>query len=71
MSKNNVAETVSYALTQETTSLLSNQTFKVEIEEHTWMNQLVEKVDEKMQKALKKPTETRKKNGGVWWFSWT
>ncbi len=61
------AETVSYALTQETASLLCNQTFKahkVEIEEHTWVNQLLEKIDN-MQKALEKSTEAHKKNDGV------
>ncbi len=62
------AETVSYALTQETASLLSNQTFKahkVEIDEHTWVNQILEKVEEKMQKVLDTSTEARKKNDGV------
>ena len=61
------AETVSYALTQETASLLCNQIFKalkVEIEEHTWVNQLLEKIDN-MQKALEKSTEAHKKNDGV------
>ncbi|XP_069967543.1 golgin subfamily A member 6-like protein 26 [Bactrocera oleae] len=60
------AETVSYALTQETASQLCNQTFKahkVEIEKHTW-NQLLEKKDN-MQKALEKSTEAYKKNDGV------
>ncbi len=54
-------ETVSYTLTHEIASLLSNQTFKahkVEIEEHTWVNQLLEKIDN-MQKALKISTTAR------------
>ncbi|XP_069969144.1 citron rho-interacting kinase-like [Bactrocera oleae] len=61
------AETVSYALTQETASLLCHQTFKahkVEIEEHTWVNLLLEKINN-MQKALEKSTEAHKKNDGV------
>ncbi|XP_069964609.1 uncharacterized protein [Bactrocera oleae] len=61
------AKTVSYALTQETASLLCNQTFKahkVEIEEQTWVNQLLEKIDN-MQKALEKSTEEHQKNDGV------
>ena len=48
------AETVSYALTQESAFLLCNQTFKahkVEIEEHTWGKDLLEKIYN-MQKAL-------------------
>ena len=37
---------------------------KVEIEEHTWVNQLLEKI-ENMQNTLGKSTEAHKKNDGV------
>ena len=56
-------ETVSYALTQETATL-SFQAHKVEIEEHTWLNQLFEKIDN-MQETLEKSTDACKKNDDV------
>ncbi|XP_054083379.1 uncharacterized protein LOC128920323 [Zeugodacus cucurbitae] len=58
------AETVSFALTHETASLLSNRTFKahrVEIEEPAWTKKFLEE----MHKMLEKSGETRKKNDGV------
>ncbi|XP_054091364.1 uncharacterized protein LOC128922969 [Zeugodacus cucurbitae] len=62
--KSTFAETVSFALTHETASLLSNRTFKahrVEIEEPAWTKKFLEE----MHKMLEKSGETRKKNDGV------
>ena len=58
------AETISYALTWKIHFKRTFKAHKVEIEEHTWVNQLLENIDN-MQKALEKSTEARKKNDAV------